>query len=165
MLQTSLAITLALLLGVVLLQTSPAQAAKVDYLRHCEPYHAEGNPDSPWGYTACVKIVHDTEADEVYATASVSTTTPGVTVGIRALHLEVVTLGNTIIKMAPGKKPDASWHTTMTDAFDCDERVGAIAYKAIVGTDAYWPNGVYSPNQNTIARDGPVDQVAIPACQ
>jgi hypothetical protein len=173
MLQTPWAITLALLLGLILLQTSPAQATEVDYLRDCEPYYAEGNPNSSWSYLACIKIVHDTIADVVYATASVSTRTPGVLVGIKALHLDIrdVTIDKTIlVKTGAGIDADhlqPRWDTTTTEVFDCDQRLrGAIAFKATVGTHAKWPNGVYSPNQNTIAKTGKVvDQVAIPTCQ
>jgi hypothetical protein len=170
MLQTPLAITLAFLLGMMLLQTSPAQATEVDYLRHCKRYYAEGNPKSSWNYLACVKIVYDTEADVVYATASVATRTPGVLVGIKALHLDIrdVIIDKTIqVKTGAGVDEDhlqPRWDTTTTEVFDCDQRLGgAIAFAATVGTHAKWPNGVYSPNQNT--KYTGVDQVAIPACQ
>jgi hypothetical protein len=142
-----LLVVLLLLAAILVVPSTPAHAE--DLGRNCERYYAQGNPDSPWRYTACVKLIYNSSTNRMVATASVSSSTPGIRIRVYALRMFVEDeRGNSVaIRTAPttGFHSDGFASTT-TSSFTCN---GAYVFAAIEGTDAYWPNGVYSPVQNT----------------
>lgn len=70
------------MLAVVGLSTAvtatPAYAAAQDRGRHCQTYYHLGDPATNMGFTVCVKLQYDPDNLGMWrATASVTTTTPG----------------------------------------------------------------------------------------
>jgi hypothetical protein len=123
--------------------------------RNCKRYWAQGIVGHPWNYEACVKIIYNPDNNDMQATGKVTSSTPGIRIRVYALRLYVEDeRGNTV---AIRSAPTTGFHTdgfasTTTSVFDC---TGAYVVSATIGTDAYWPNGVYSPVQNTNTWFGP----------
>jgi hypothetical protein len=91
--------------------------------RHCEVYHAQGNPNSPWGFEVCVKLVHDPNTHTWWASGSVRSSTPGIKLYLDELYMHNITTNvyyniNTATRYGTG----SDFVTTITIKNSCADR-------------------------------------------
>jgi hypothetical protein len=75
------------------LHASPALAG--DAGRNCKTYYYHANPATGWGFTVCVKLVHDPGAHTWLTTGSVTTGTPGMVLHSAKARLDLTQNGKT----------------------------------------------------------------------
>jgi hypothetical protein len=115
--------------------------------RNCKTFYAGGDPSSSWGFTVCVKLVHE-PADHIwYATASVSSTTPGISLQISKIVMTYSTGGSVNLDSGTLRGAGTSFVSASTGLINCH---GAVTLGGTATGYAYWPNGVRS-------SDGKVD--------
>jgi len=113
--------------------------------RHCEPYYAQGDTSSPWHFTVCVKLIHDPNAHEWWATASISSTTPGIRLYLddEYIYMDVFSQYGTVGELNPVTRfgTGSDFVTAITYKQPCSgqQNLGGTA-----GGHAIWPNGVRS---------------------
>jgi hypothetical protein len=111
--------------------------------RNCGTFYAQGDPSSGWGFTICVKLVHDPNAHTWWATASVTSTTPGISLFLSELEMRYAfggTSGKTQLSSVDGQG-SSTFVTGSTNRPWCS---GSVSLDATAKGFARWPNGVGS---------------------
>jgi hypothetical protein len=120
--------------------------------RNCKTYWAQGNPNSGWGFTVCVKLVHDPNAHTWWSTGSVSSTTPGIKLYLDSLSIYSQTSGVTrTINTATRYGTGSDFVTAITFKYACS---GRHNFQGAAVGHAIWPNGVRS--QGGLAETSPI---------
>jgi hypothetical protein len=131
-------------LGVV--NVSPASAG--DAARNCVTYYYHANPASGWGFTSCVKLVHDPTNHEWGSIASVSTTTPGMVLHTATVGFDMYFPNNNFILHRQNVDgPAASLIDNIKSPFvTCS---GLLLFRGDVSEFVTWPDGETSSTTDT----------------
>jgi hypothetical protein len=109
-------------------------------------FHAQGNVNSPWAFTNCVKLVHGAASHSWWATGAVTALASGMHVQVFAIHVE--SPAGTVLASGPFSVVHTDFATSDSDPYPvpCNS---TRSIKAVVGGRAQWPNGVPSADQTT----------------
>jgi hypothetical protein len=137
-----LGITLGLAIGLLLATAAPASAG--DAGRNCKTFYAQNNPASGWGFTVCVKLVHDASTHQWWATGSVSSTTSGIRLHVYDLFMNYGTSSRMNLDPASVSGSGSDFVAALTDKYRC---FSPLIMSAFASGYAIWPNGVTSSPQ------------------
>jgi hypothetical protein len=119
----------------------------------CLTYYYHNNPATHWGFTVCVKAVHDAARHTWETVGSVSTTTPGMTlhtaVAQVAVHNGFSGHGALIDSSLGVKGPAASRILDIRSGTAGCGGVGNVEVRGEVAEQVHWPNGELSSPTHT----------------
>jgi len=111
--------------------------------RNCGTFYAQGNPATGWGFTVCVKLVHNPNDHTWWSTASVTSTTPGIHLYLIELVMYVSDdAGDFHVNLSSVSGQGSS--TFVTGSTSHPWCVGSVSLRAVAKGEARWPNGVGS---------------------
>jgi hypothetical protein len=125
---------------------SPASAGETG--RFCETWYYHANPASGWGFTSCVKLVHDTNQHAWGAVGSVSTTTSGMVLHTADVEVDLYNIDNTFILRRIGSAgPAATLIDNIKSPFvTCS---GILKFRGDIKEFVTWPDGETSSTTDT----------------
>src|SRR5690349_9816018 len=86
-----------LLVGAGILTVTTGPAAAGETARFCKTWYYHADPASGWGFTSCVKLVHDPFQHAWGANGSVSTTTPGMVLHTANVEMDLYNTDDTFV--------------------------------------------------------------------
>jgi hypothetical protein len=130
------------IVAAAMLATLGAPAAQAgEAARNCDRYYAQGNPDSSWYFTVCVKLVHDPNTHDWWATASLSSPTPGIRLYLDEEWMRVTGIGTYYMNTSTRRGQGTDFVTAITYKSRCG---GGHYFTGYARGHARWPNGVTS---------------------
>lgn len=133
----------ALAAAAVTVPVAPAHAGEAG--RNCRTYYAQGNPDSGWGFTVCVKLEHDTVRHAWRTNASISTRTRG----MGTMDMLIYFRNGTANRASARARTEGDFATAQTPWYPCSGRWG---WSGVAYASAEWPNGVRSSITTTFTK-------------
>jgi hypothetical protein len=139
--------------AIAALHASPALAG--DAGRNCQTYYYHANRATGWGFTVCVKLVHNPTAHTWLTSASVTTTTPGMTLHSAKSVLDLFQDTSHFTRESGLIGPAATQILGInTDPQECS---GTVAVIGRVDEYVTWPSGEQSsPTTTKTIGDGGV---------
>ena len=133
-----------------LTNASPASAGETG--RFCETWYYHANPASGWGFTSCVKLVHDPNQHAWGAIGSVSTTTPGMVLHTANVEVDFYNIDNTFIlrRIGSGGPAATQINDIGTPFVTCS---GILKFRGDIKEFVTWPDGETSSTTDTFTLD------------
>jgi hypothetical protein len=132
----------------------PLADGPLDRGRNCKTYYHLNDPATGWGFTHCIKLQY--EGNLIWATGSISTTTPGIYLGNQTVTIRQ-RIGSYCCE-EDFAQTDATYNdfaSATTGAFACSRDGLVYAAQGEISGRVFWPNGKASSYVNTWTYNNP----------
>lgn len=130
----------------------PLADGPLDRGRNCKTYYHLNDPATGWGFTHCIKLQY--HGNELWATGSISTTTPGIYLGNQTITARQCWYLGCWETFAITDATYDDFEAATTGSFVCNDGTFYKAQAEIWGR-VFWPSGKSSSYVHTWTYDNP----------